>query len=207
MAQTSSRFDPSRATLALALLAAAGLLAGCNATGGGGRQSRSEAVAFAMSTTYPSALPVQYRKTEVVDPTGEAPGTIVIDTADRYLYLVQPDGRALRYGVGVGKEGFGWTGTADVKNKQEWPDWVPPPEMLERRPDLPLRMSGGPENPLGARAMYLWKDGKDTLFRIHGTNEPLTIGKAMSSGCIRMINFDVEDLYERVPLGTKVVVR
>ena len=159
-----------------------------------------------MSRDYPSALPVQYRKTEVSDPTGEAPGTIVINTSERYLYLVQPNGKALRYGVGVGKEGFGWSGTAEVKNKQEWPDWVPPPEMLERRPDLPLRMSGGPENPLGARAMYLWKDGKDTLFRIHGTNEPLTIGKAMSSGCIRMINFDVEDLYSRVPLGTRVVV-
>lgn len=201
---TSSRFRLPR--VALATAAAAALLSGCSATGGD-RVSSSSAVAFAMSATYPTALPVQYRKTEVVDPTGETPGTIVIDTAERYLYLVQPDGRAIRYGVGVGKEGFGWSGEANVQNKQEWPDWVPPPEMLERRPDLPLRMAGGPENPLGARAMYLWKDGKDTLFRIHGTNEPLTIGKAMSSGCIRMINFDVEDLYERVSLGTKVVVR
>jgi lipoprotein-anchoring transpeptidase ErfK/SrfK len=196
---------PRRAAAAFAIVAATGLLSGCG--GADGPASRPEAIAFAMSATYPSALPVQYRKTEVIDPTGETPGTVVIDTSQRYLYLVQPDGKALRYGVGVGKEGFGWTGEANVQNKQEWPDWVPPPEMLERRPDLPLRMSGGPENPLGARAMYLWKDGKDTLFRIHGTNEPLTIGKAMSSGCIRMINFDVEDLYERVPLGTRVVVR
>jgi lipoprotein-anchoring transpeptidase ErfK/SrfK len=203
---TSPRFGLTRTGLALAITAAAGLLSGCGSIDGDRASSRSEAVAFAMSQSYPKALPVQYRRTEVTDPTGEAPGTIVIDTAERYLYLVQPDGRALRYGVGVGKEGFGWNGEAKVQNKQEWPDWVPPPEMLERRPDLPLRMAGGPENPLGARAMYLWKDGKDTLFRIHGTNEPLTIGKAMSSGCIRMINFDVEDLYERVPLGTKVVV-
>ncbi|WP_081629188.1 L,D-transpeptidase [Methylopila sp. M107] len=202
---TAPRFRLAPAGLAVA---AAMALAGCSATGGDtSRNAGSEAVAFAMSKTYPSALPVQYRKTEVVDPTGETPGTIVIDTAEKYLYLVQPDGRALRYGVGVGKEGFGWTGEAKVGSKQEWPDWVPPPEMLERRPDLPLRMSGGPENPLGARAMYLYRDGKDTLFRIHGTNEPLTIGKAMSSGCIRMINFDVEDLYGRVPLGTNVVVR
>jgi lipoprotein-anchoring transpeptidase ErfK/SrfK len=198
-------FGLARSAAALGLVAASVALAGCGATTGAG--SREAAIAFAMSKNYPSALPVQYRKTEVSDPTGEAPGTIVIETGQRYLYLVQPDGKALRYGVGVGKEGFGWSGEAEVKNKQEWPDWVPPPEMLERRPDLPLRMSGGPENPLGARAMYLWKDGKDTLFRIHGTNEPLTIGKAMSSGCIRMINFDVEDLYSRVPIGTKVVVR
>lgn len=201
---TAPRFRLAQAGLAFGL---ATVLAGCAGTTGDRAASRSEAVAFAMSQSYPKALPVQFRKTEVTDPTGEAPGTIVIETAERYLYLVQPDGRALRYGVGVGKEGFGWSGEANVKNKQEWPDWVPPPEMLERRPDLPLRMAGGPENPLGARAMYLWKDGKDTLFRIHGTNEPLTIGKAMSSGCIRMINFDVEDLYERVPIGAKVVVR
>ena len=201
---SAARFRWTQAGLAFAVAAA---LAGCSATGRDSANAGSEAVAFAMSKSYPSALPVQYRKTEVVDPTGEAPGTIVIDTSQKYLYLVEPDGRALRYGVGVGKEGFGWTGEAKVGSKQEWPDWVPPPEMLERRPDLPLRMSGGPENPLGARAMYLYRDGKDTLFRIHGTNEPLTIGKAMSSGCIRMINFDVVDLYERVPLGAKVVVR
>ncbi|HVI28038.1 L,D-transpeptidase [Hansschlegelia sp.] len=190
-----------RACAAFALLAASGLLAGCSSN------LASDPIAAAMSTSYPSALPVQYRRQEVVDPTGEAPGTIVIDTNDKFLYFVQPNGKAMRYGVGVGKEGFGWTGEAKVGAKQEWPDWIPPAEMLQRRPELPLRMSGGPENPLGARAMYLYRDGKDTLFRIHGTNEPLTIGHAMSSGCIRMINFDVQDLYERVPIGTKVVVR
>ncbi|WP_271167603.1 L,D-transpeptidase [Hansschlegelia plantiphila] len=182
-------------------MALAALVSGCSTA------PSSDPIAAAMATTYPSALPVEYRRQEVVDTTGEAPGTIVIDTGSKFLYFVEPDGRAMRYGVGVGKEGFGWTGQAKVGAKQEWPDWVPPPEMLQRRPELPLRMSGGPENPLGARAMYLYKDGKDTLFRIHGTNEPLTIGKAMSSGCIRMINFDVQDLYERVPVGTKVVVR
>lgn len=145
---------------------------------------------------------------EIVDyPTKQRPGTIVIDSTERRLYFVMPDGKAMRYGVGVGREGFGWTGEAKVGAKQEWPDWVPPAEMLQRRPDLPLRMAGGPENPLGARALYLHRDGKDTLFRIHGTNEPKTIGQAMSSGCIRMVNFDVEDLYQRVPLGAKVVVR
>ncbi|GLK67360.1 hypothetical protein GCM10008179_09980 [Hansschlegelia plantiphila] len=197
----SASIGLARACLASAAMALAALVSGCSTA------PSSDPIAAAMATTYPSALPVEYRRQEVVDTTGEAPGTIVIDTGSKFLYFVEPDGRAMRYGVGVGKEGFGWTGQAKVGAKQEWPDWVPPPEMLQRRPELPLRMSGGPENPLGARAMYLYKDGKDTLFRIHGTNEPLTIGKAMSSGCIRMINFDVQDLYERVPVGTKVVVR
>ncbi len=197
----SASIGLARACLASAAMALAALVSGCSTA------PSSDPIAAAMATTYPSALPVEYRRQEVVDTTGEAPGTIVIDTSSKFLYFVEPDGKAMRYGVGVGKEGFGWTGQAKVGAKQEWPDWVPPPEMLQRRPELPLRMSGGPENPLGARAMYLYKDGKDTLFRIHGTNEPLTIGKAMSSGCIRMINFDVQDLYERVPVGTKVVVR
>ncbi|GLK81508.1 L,D-transpeptidase [Methylopila turkensis] len=192
---------------ALASVGFAVLLAGCGGSSSLSTTGGAPGVVAAMSTSYPSALPVQYRRTEVTDPTGEAPGTVVIDTADKFLYLVEPNGRAVRYGVGVGKEGFGWSGEAVVGAKQEWPDWVPPPEMLQRRPDLPLRMAGGPENPLGARALYLHRGGRDTLFRIHGTNEPHTIGRAMSSGCIRMINFDVEDLYTRVPIGAKVVVR
>ncbi|GLK76320.1 L,D-transpeptidase [Methylopila jiangsuensis] len=192
--------------VASALAAASFALAGCE-TSSSLNTSSGGAIAAAMTRSYPSALPAEYRKQEVSDPTGEAPGTIVIDTSTKHLYLVESDGRALRYGVGVGREGFGWTGQAVVGAKQEWPDWVPPPEMLQRRPDLPLRMAGGPENPLGARALYLHRNGRDTLFRIHGTNEPHTIGKAMSSGCIRMINFDVEDLYARVPIGAKVVVR
>jgi len=132
----------------------------------------------------------------------QAPGTIVINTSERFLYLVQPDGKALRYGVGVGREGFEWTGTRKIERKAEWPDWHPPSEMLKRRPDLPTYMAGGPSNPLGARAMYLG----GTLYRIHGSNEPQSIGHAVSSGCIRLRNEDVIDLYNRVGVGTAVVV-
>ncbi len=132
----------------------------------------------------------------------ERPGTIIINTNERLLYLVQDDGTAIRYGIGVGRPGFTWAGVRQVTRKREWPDWTPPPEMLKRRPDLPRHMEGGPENPLGARAMYLGS----TLYRIHGSNEPWTIGTAVSSGCIRMRNEDVVDLYERVKVGTKVVV-
>jgi lipoprotein-anchoring transpeptidase ErfK/SrfK len=132
----------------------------------------------------------------------EKPGTVIVDTPSRYLYLVQEDGRAIRYGIGVGRPGFTWAGVKSVTRKAEWPDWVPPKEMLARRPDLPHFMAGGPDNPLGARAMYLGS----SLYRIHGSNEPWTIGQAVSSGCIRMRNEDVTDLYERVKVGTKVVV-
>lgn len=143
---------------------------------------------------------------EVAYPTSEPPGTIIVDTNTRHLYLIQGGGRAIQYGIGVGREGFAWKGIAEVHSKQEWPRWFPPPEMLQRRPDLPEEMDGGLGNPLGARALYLYSNGKDTLFRIHGTNEPDTIGKAVSSGCIRMMNGDVMDLYNRVPIGTRVVV-
>src|SRR5690606_8690099 len=132
----------------------------------------------------------------------EKPGTIIVDTPQRFLYLVQDDGTALRYGIGVGRPGFTWAGVKTVTRKAEWPDWVPPKEMLARRPDLPHFMAGGPDNPLGARALYLGS----SLYRIHGSNEPWTIGQAVSSGCIRMRNEDVVDLYERVKVGTKVVV-
>jgi lipoprotein-anchoring transpeptidase ErfK/SrfK len=132
----------------------------------------------------------------------EPPGTLVIDTPNRFLFLVQDNGKAVRYGIGVGKPGFTWAGEKKVSAKKEWPDWTPPPEMLQRRPDLPHFMAGGPENPLGARAMYLGS----SLYRIHGSNEPWTIGQAVSSGCIRMRNEDVIDLYEKVKVGTKVVV-
>jgi lipoprotein-anchoring transpeptidase ErfK/SrfK len=132
----------------------------------------------------------------------EAPGTIVIDTPHHFLYLVEEGGKAMRYGVGVGRPGFAWSGTHTVSAKKEWPDWVPPEEMIERQPYLPHFISGGPNNPLGARALYLGS----TLYRIHGSNEPWTIGKNVSSGCIRMRNADVIDLYARVKVGTKVVV-
>ena len=132
----------------------------------------------------------------------ESAGTIVVDTPNKFLYLVQGNGRALRYGIGVGRPGFTWAGTKTISAKREWPDWTPPAEMLARRPDLPRHMEGGPENPLGARAMYLGS----SLYRIHGSNEPWTIGTNVSSGCIRMRNEDVIDLYGRVNVGTKVVV-
>ncbi|MCA1456266.1 L,D-transpeptidase [Bradyrhizobium sp. BRP22] len=144
----------------------------------------------------------KYEK-QLVDYTGkESPGTIVVDTPNKFLYLVQADGRALRYGIGVGRPGFTWSGVKTISAKREWPDWTPPPEMLARRPDLPRHMVGGPENPLGARAMYLGS----SLYRIHGSNEPWTIGTNVSSGCIRMRNEDVIDLYGRVNVGTRVVV-
>jgi lipoprotein-anchoring transpeptidase ErfK/SrfK len=140
---------------------------------------------------------------QVVEYTGkEAPGTIIIDTPNRFLFLVEEGGKAMRYGIGVGRPGFTWAGVKTITAKREWPDWRPPDDMLKRRPDLPRYMAGGPENPLGARAMYLGS----TLYRIHGSNEPWTIGTNVSSGCIRMRNEDVTDLYGRVKVGTKVVV-
>jgi len=142
----------------------------------------------------------------VQNPTNEPAGTIVIDTGSRHLYLVQPGGGAIQYGIGVGRQGFAWKGVARVGRKSEWPRWIPPKQMLQRRPDLPEEMDGGLENPLGARALYLFQGSKDTLFRIHGTNEPDSIGQAVSSGCIRMMNADAIDLYERVKVGTRVVV-
>jgi len=144
----------------------------------------------------------RYEK-QVVDYHGqEGPGTIVVDTPNKFLFLVQGDGKALRYGIGVGRPGFTWSGVKTISAKKEWPDWTPPPEMLVRRPDLPRHMEGGPQNPLGARAMYLGS----SLYRIHGSNEPWTIGTNVSSGCIRMRNEDVIDLYGRVNVGAKVVV-
>ena len=131
------------------------------------------------------------------------PGTIVVNTAERRLYLVLPNGQALRYGIGVGRDGFRWGGVHRISAKKEWPSWTPPSQMLARRPDLPRHMSGGIDNPLGARAMYLGS----TLYRIHGSNEPETIGQAVSSGCFRMTNDDVKDLYDRVSVGTTVVVK
>jgi lipoprotein-anchoring transpeptidase ErfK/SrfK len=144
----------------------------------------------------------KYLKQVVEYPTQEKPGTIVIDTPNRFLYLVQEDGKAIRYGIGVGRPGFEWAGVKTITAMKEWPDWRPPKEMMQRRPDLPDFVPGGPQNPLGARAMYLGS----TLYRIHGSNEPDTIGTAVSSGCIRMRNEDVIDLYDKVKVGTKVIV-
>jgi lipoprotein-anchoring transpeptidase ErfK/SrfK len=149
-----------------------------------------------------TAIDPQFLRQEVAYQGKQEPGTIVIDTPQHFLYLVLSDGKAMRYGIGVGRPGFTWSGSHTVSSKKEWPDWVPPPEMLARQPNLPHFMAGGPNNPLGARAMYLGS----TLYRIHGSNEPWTIGKNVSSGCIRMRNVDIIDLYSRVKLGTKVVV-
>ena len=148
------------------------------------------------------AFDPRYEK-QIVEYHGkESPGTIVVDTPNKFLYLVQGNGTAMRYGIGVGRPGFTWSGVKQISAKREWPDWAPPAEMLARRPDLPRHMEGGPENPLGARAMYLGS----SLYRIHGSNEPWTIGTNVSSGCIRMRNEDVIDLYGRVNVGTRVVV-
>ncbi len=147
-------------------------------------------------------LPAEYRPQPVFFRSNEAPGTIVIHTDERFLYLVQGNNRAIRYGIGVGRDGFQWQGLLKISRKQEWPDWRPPPEMIQRQPYLPRFMAGGKGNPLGARALYLG----DTVYRIHGTNQPRTIGHAVSSGCFRLVNRDVIDLYDRVPVGTKVVV-
>ncbi|EKS29840.1 MAG: L,D-transpeptidase [Afipia felis] len=148
-------------------------------------------------------LPPEFKRTTVFYRTTEAPGTIIVSTSERFLYVVQGNGRALRYGIGVGREGFQWQGLLKITRKQEWPDWTPPPEMIARQPYLPRFMAGGPGNPMGARALYLGT----TVYRIHGTNQPQTIGTAVSSGCFRLVNADIEDLYDRIPVGTKVVVR
>ena len=154
--------------------------------------------------------PAKFRRRTVMINTREAPGTIIVDTDSKYLYLVTSPNRAIRYGIGVGREGFGWGGTVKVARKEEWPTWTPPPEMRAREARegriLPVSMKGGPDNPLGARALYLFRGNQDTMYRIHGTNQPWSIGQNLSSGCFRMMNSDVEDLYARASIGTKVIV-
>ena len=187
-------------SLRLALLAGLGLLAL-------GSAARAEIDPLTRQPLVQYVDPAKAQATaiprEIVDyPTRHKPGTIVINSTERRLYYVLPDGKAMRYGVGVGRPGFDWAGSQSITRKAEWPSWTPPAQMLKRRPDLPRHMAGGPDNPLGARAMYLGS----TLYRIHGSNEPETIGQAVSSGCIRMLNEDVIDLYERARVGTRVVV-
>src|SRR6202521_2463758 len=172
--------------------------------------SPSHAVAQASDGDQPGMIPGP--ADEQLDPrlqrqivffrSNEPPGTIIVHTSERFLYVVQPGGRALRYGIGVGRQGFQWQGLLKITRKQEWPDWTPPPEMIDRQPYLPRWMAGGPGNPLGARALYLGS----TVYRIHGTNQPQTIGTAVSSGCFRPVNPDVIDLFDRIPVGTKVIV-
>ena len=157
-------------------------------------------------------LDLVYARYQIDDPTGAESGTITIDTRDNFLYFSMPGKKAIRYGVATGREAYGWTGEATIQRKAEWPSWLPPADMMERWPHLAWigkqgGLPGGPDNPLGARAMYLYHDGKDTLYRIHGTDEPQKIGQSVSSGCIRMRNIDAIDLYNRVSVGTKVVVK
>ncbi len=153
-------------------------------------------------TVAPGASQSRLQRQVVSYPTAEAPGTIVIDTPNTYLYFVLGGGKAIRYGVGVGRDGFTWSGVKTIERKSEWPDWLPPADMLARQPYLPRFVAGGPGNPLGARAMYL----SGSVYRIHGTNKPSSIGQHVSSGCIRMLNDDVIDLYARAHVGTKVIV-
>nr|WP_254007605.1 L,D-transpeptidase [Rhizobium sp. L1K21] len=168
--------------------------------------ARSDVVQVAVQKT----VKPEFKRRMVRFETNEAPGTIIVDTQNKFLYHVNGKNRAMRYGIGVGREGFGWSGTVKVSRKAEWPGWTPPPEMIarERRKGhiLPAYMEGGEDNPLGARALYLYRSSGDSGYRIHGTNQPWSIGQNMSSGCIRMMNKDVEHLYERVPVGTKVIV-
>lgn len=166
--------------------------------------------AFPIAEADADLVPAKYRRQSVAYGGAEKAGTIVVDTAGKFLYLVQPGGKALRYGIGVGRQGFSWSGRAEVRWKAKWPRWTPPAEMVARDP-LAAKwangMPGGPGNPLGARALYLFQGKVDTLYRIHGTFDPQSIGKAVSSGCIRLLNIDVADLYERVKPGAQVVVR
>ena len=200
-----------------------GPLVGGNGTGSGtgGRQPLLGGSGLNLNLTpggsfYPEQVnrnriaPRQFRRQVVEFKTAEKPGTIVINPRQHFLYYVLGDGQAIRYGIGVGREGFGWSGTVTIGRKAEWPTWTPPPEMIAREKArgriLPASMEGGPNNPLGARAMYLYKGGRDTIYRIHGTPEPWTIGLNVSSGCIRMVNKDVVDLYNRTKVGARVVV-
>ena len=164
---------------------------------------------FPVAPVAVNKIPQQFHRQVVRDPTGEPPGTIVVDPSAKFLYLVQDGGKALRYGIGVGRQGFSWNGDAVIKRKAKWPDWYPPKEMQKRDPlaaEWADGMPGGPTNPLGARALYLYQGNRDTLYRLHGTGNPGSIGSAVSSGCIRLLHADIIDLYERVPVGTRVVV-
>jgi len=164
---------------------------------------------FSINTSDINKVPTPYRRRVVNFVGSHEAGTIVVDTHRKFLYFVMTDGKALRYGIGIGKQGFSWSGDAIIRRKAKWPRWTPPAEMVERDPlaaEWADGMPGGPDNPLGARALYLFQGNVDTLYRIHGTAVPASIGKAVSSGCIRLLNADVVDLYERVPVGSRVVV-
>jgi lipoprotein-anchoring transpeptidase ErfK/SrfK len=186
------------------------LVAGCNSatleSASDIHQTPRDKMLLAHTPYAQAAIPQTYQR-HIIDYTGrETPGTIVVDTSARFLYYVMPKGKAIRYGVTVGEQGQAWSGVAQVGRMAEWPDWIPTPEIQARLGPYPPRVAGGPRNPLGARGIYLYEGGKDTLYRIHGTNQPEYIGQAISSGCIRMTNEDVIDLYSRVKTGTTVIV-
>ena len=188
-------------------------VAGCATTGGTSYRSMYSArpeERFPVPALNFNEIDRSFLRKEVdYDGPHNRPGTIVVDPHERFLYFVQDDGRAMRYGVGVGRAGFAWSGRARIGRKAKWPTWTPPGPMIRRQPELKRwagGMPGGLSNPLGARALYLYRGGRDTLYRLHGTNEPRSIGRNMSSGCIRLHNHDVIDLYERVPVGARVVV-
>jgi lipoprotein-anchoring transpeptidase ErfK/SrfK len=201
-AQEIWRLTP-KSLLAIAIFTAASMTLTSAETAPRPDQNMIDDQPGAVPTSDDEELPAEYQKQVVFFRTTEAPGTIIVHTSKRFLYLVQPNSRAIRYGIGVGRDGFQWSGLKRIVRKAEWPNWVPPPEMIERQPYLPRWMAGGPGNPLGARALYIG----GTVYRIHGTNQPQTIGSAVSSGCFRLVNPDVTDLYDRVPVGTKVVVQ
>lgn len=187
------------------LFASATLLAGCSFQGVPDPQVSARDSEW-MALVPKAQEDLRYGRYLMDDVTGEAPGTIVVDTKERFLYYVLPSKKMIRYGVAVGDEAYGWTGVSRIARKAEWPNWNPPAEMKARWPHV-RPTAGGPENPLGARALYLYEGNKDTLYRIHGTNEPEKIGLGVSSGCIRMRNIDVIDLYNRVDVNAKVIVR
>ncbi len=200
------------------ILLAAGLLTsaaltGCTTTGGSSSTLAAYSAVndggFVVPAISANEIRPELRRQVVAYPTQEAPGTIIINTQARFLYFIMPDGKAMRYGIGVGRDGFRWTGNATIGRKAEWPAWVPPQRMLVRQPELKEFAGGmqpGLKNPLGARALYLYKDGRDSMFRLHGTPEWWTIGTNVSSGCIRLINQDIIDLYNRAEVGAKVIV-
>lgn len=225
---TSGRSFSRRAFVAGALAVTGATLAGCSGMIGSRRIDLANILPPQVSPHYLqmyAALPdekfpvpavdlsqiePQYLRTEVEDQTGEAPGTIVVETSQRLLYLVHENGRATRYGIGVGRDGFRWSGRAVVGRKAAWPTWTPTRQMMQRQPETreyAAGMPGGPNNPLGARALYIYQDGRDTLYRLHGTNENWSIGRAVSSGCVRLLNHDIIDLYRRCPVGTRIRVR
>ncbi|ABQ61335.1 hypothetical protein H721_00137 [Brucella ovis IntaBari-2006-46-332] len=188
-------------------------LAGCSTAGGSFYTASYSSVSdagYAIPAIPSEKIPAQYRRQVVKYATDEKPGTIIVDTREKFLYLIMPEGKAVRYGIGVGRRGFEWSGTARVAMKREWPTWTPPSAMIKRQPELAKYRNGmdpGLRNPLGVRALYLYNKGGDTGYRLHGTPEWWSIGKAMSSGCIRLMNQDIIDLYNRVEQGAKVVVK